>query len=512
MEQSSSPLKGASAMALSATQAVTGAQAVEIARQHAVVGDEFIRRSQFREAMARFIQCIALRPDEAEYHYKFACAAWRADELSVVEEHLFQTVFLDPQHPAAHEALALWFVQHGQMDGALEHSAAAVALGPTRVEYVITRANVLSSVGREADAWTIIEPMLAKLTSNVWLAWCYAKLAPKIGHELKAAFYLERTLQQPNLSSADRCRLHYAAADLLDRLGHYDSAFKQARIANEIGRRPFNPAAHTSDIYARIGYYSRRRVRSLPRATHGNQRPVFILGMPRSGTSLVEQILACHPQVYGAGELSKFSEVVCASSGAAWSQGTMFPDCYDFLSMIRADELAKTYLDKIESLNSTATYVTDKMPDNYLYLGTVQMLLPESKVIHCIRDPRDTCLSCYMTDFGSQNAFSFDLNHLASYYRDYQRLMEHWKLVLDLRILEVRYEDVIADQAGQTRRMLEFLELPWDDRCMKFHESKRMVATSSRDQVRRPIYSSSVGRWKHYEKHLGPLLPLAADS
>ena len=219
---------------------------------------------------------------------------------------------------------------------------------------------------------------------------------------------------------------------------------------------------------------------SLPRATHGNQRPVLIVGMPRSGTTLVEQILACHPEIFGAGELSRLSEVVCESSGAEWSNGTAFPDCYDFLSMSRANELAGKYLEKINSLNTTATYVTDKMPDNFLYLGSAQLLLPQCRVIHCVRDPRDTCLSCYMTDFGSQNAYSFDLNHVAGYYRDYARLMEHWKLVLDLPILDVRYEDLIADQTGQTRRMLEFLELPWDDRCLKFHESKRFPATASR--------------------------------
>ncbi|HWE01760.1 MAG TPA: sulfotransferase, partial [Tepidisphaeraceae bacterium] len=469
-----SSASGGNAGSIAVGAAMTEAQASAAAQNIAAIGDEFIRRSQFRQAIERFQRCISLRPKEAEYHYKLACAAWRGGDLPLVERHLSETVYLYPQHPAAHEALALWFVQNGNMDGALEHSAAAVALGPNNPEYVVTRANVLNSVGQEMRAWKLIEPMLGKLTSNVWLAWCYAGLAPKIGRELDAAFYLERTLQQPNLPASDQCRLHYAAATLLDHMDHYDSAFNQARLANEIGRRPFDPAAHTSDIYTRIGYYSRRRVQSLPRATHGNQRPVFIVGMPRSGTSLVEQILASHPQVYGAGELSRLSEVVCASSGAAWSNGTAFPDCYNYLSMSRADHLARIYLDKIDSLNTAATYVTDKMPENYLYLGSVQLLLPESKVIHCVRDPRDTCLSCYMTDFSAQNAFSFDLKHLAGYYRDYERLMEHWNLVLDLKILDVRYEDLIADQAGQTRRMLEFLELPWDDRCIRFHENKRM--------------------------------------
>ncbi len=159
----------------------------------------------------------------------------------------------------------------------------------------------------------------------------------------------------------------------------------------------------------------------------------------------------------------------------------------------------------IDSLSTGATYVTDKMPLNFLYLGSVELLFPDSPIIHLRRDPRDTCLSCYFTDFGKSYAFTGDIAYFGSYYRDYQRLMEHWRWVLKTPILDVRYEDLVADPAGQIKRMLDFLDLPWDERCLNFHENKRSVATASREQVRRPMYQSSVGRWKNYEKHLMPL-------
>ena len=179
--------------------------------------------------------------------------------------------------------------------------------------------------------------------------------------------------------------------------------------------------------------------------------------------------------------------------------------------MSRANELASQYLSFIDSLNSTATYVTDKMPQNFLFLGTAELLFPDSRIIHCTRDPIDTCLSCFMTDFAAKEQIGYDLKQLAATYRDYQRLMEHWKHVLKLPILDVRYEDVVADLNGQTRRMLDFLELPFDERCLKYYENKRVSATASLAQVRKPIYATSIGRWKKYEKHAGPLLPLLHD-
>jgi hypothetical protein len=146
------------------------------------------------------------------------------------------------------------------------------------------------------------------------------------------------------------------------------------------------------------------------------------------------------------------------------------------------------------------------MPGNLFGLGLAEVLLPGARVIHCVRNPLDTCLSCYMTYFAFGNEFSSDLSHLGAYYRDCRRMMEHWRRVLGLRILDVRYEDVVLDAEGQTRRMLEFLDLPWDDRCLRFHENARRVGTASNEQVRRPLYASSIGRWKHYEHHLTDLI------
>jgi hypothetical protein len=233
--------------------------------------------------------------------------------------------------------------------------------------------------------------------------------------------------------------------------------------------------------------------------------------MPRSGTSLVEQILASHPQVYGAGELTALTDAIGAHTARAWTGGRPYPECLDGLTVEVADRMAAGYLATIDALDTTATYVTDKMHQNFAHVGMIDLLFPDAYVIHCTRDPLDTCLSCYLS-FLQGNDHAQDLEHLGFFYRDYQRLMGHWTSVLDVPIIEVKYEDVVRDTEVQTHRLLDWLGLPWDDRCLRYYENRRAVATLSAEQVRKPIYTSSVGRWKHYERHLGRLISALGDT
>jgi tetratricopeptide (TPR) repeat protein len=449
--------------------------------------------------------------NEAESHYKMACALWRTKKTEGVERHLLEAARLDPRSPSVHEALALWFLRHDRNREALKHSTLATALKPNHLPFVITHADVLAASGQTSAAWNLIAPLVSRGPGGAWLARVYAKLAPKIGRETEAAEFLEESLRAeasaPRLSPDDIARMHYAAAGLFDTIGRYDQAFAYATMAKKSGPA-FDAVDYSRGVSDRMRYFTKRRFASLARVTHASRRPVFVVGMPRSGTSLVEQILASHPAVYGAGELRALSEISEAASSSQWAQGRACPGCFDLMSPGNADELAEEYLSTIGELNTSATYVTDKMPMNYLFLGMAALLLPQCRVIHCMRDARDTCLSCYLTDFGDRQSFTSNIADLASVYRDYRRLMDHWKKVLPLPILDVSYEQLVMDPAGQTRRMLEFLNLPWDERCMEFHQSRRPVATASREQVRRPIYASSIGRWKHYGKHISEWMGL----
>jgi hypothetical protein len=241
-----------------------------------------------------------------------------------------------------------------------------------------------------------------------------------------------------------------------------------------------------------------------------SQIPIFVLGMPRSGTTLIEQIIASHPMVHGGGELQALNEIVLGGREVT-DNVIPFPESVPALDPSAVQQIGARYVDVLRRLavkaGRNAERVTDKMPSNYYFVGLIHLALPNAKIVHAVRDPVDTCISCFSKLFSAEQNHTYDLGELGRYYRRYQRLMEHWRHVLPPgRMLEVRYEEVVADLEGQVRRIISHCGLPWDDRCLSFHKTERPVRTASATQVRQPIYKSAVGRWRVYEEQLGPLL------
>ena len=221
--------------------------------------------------------------------------------------------------------------------------------------------------------------------------------------------------------------------------------------------------------------------------------------MPRSGTTLIEQILASHPQVQGAGELSALPRLV--------ERLGPYPGALPGLNIETATQAGRAYLDEIAPLAQGRARLVDKMPSNFLHAGLIPILLPQARIIHVRRNPLDTCLSCYSKLFLKEQQFSYDLAELGRFYRGYERLMDHWRSILPAdRFLEVRYEDVVADLETEARRLVDFIDLPWDAACLRFHETSRLVRTASVNQVRSPLFATSIDRWKAYAAQLSPLI------
>lgn len=226
--------------------------------------------------------------------------------------------------------------------------------------------------------------------------------------------------------------------------------------------------------------------------------------MPRSGTTLVEQILASHPEVFGAGELTDMQDLLRQLTETS-ATSLPYPECLTLIDGTVVARLADDYLARLRELSPDAPRVTDKLPSNFWHLGIIAVLFPHARIIHCMRDPMDVCLSCYFQDFDGYQPFAYDLTDLGQYYTQYERVMAHWREVLPVPILDVRYEELIADTEYVARGMIAYCDLNWDEACLAFHETDRPVLTSSQWQVRLPAYTSSIGRWKHYDLHLGPL-------
>jgi hypothetical protein len=226
--------------------------------------------------------------------------------------------------------------------------------------------------------------------------------------------------------------------------------------------------------------------------------------MPRSGTTLVEQILSAHPGVAGGGELMYFPQIA-ETLRESFGLSARYPKAVAEIGGAQGSEIIRYYLDRLQQRHPGYARVTDKLPGNFLHLGLIALLFPRASFIHCSRDPMDTCLSCYFLKFHQAHPYSYRLQDLGFYYREYQRLMAHWRQVLPVRMLEVDYEDLVARQEEVSRQLVAHCGLEWDDRCLDFHKSDRNVRTASLAQVRQPMYRTSVKRWKHFEPFLGPL-------
>jgi hypothetical protein len=312
-----------------------------------------------------------------------------------------------------------------------------------------------------------------------------------------------RLLEAAELPDRDRVQLHLALARHYDRRRQYARAFEHLQIGNATRFRnhPFDSIANSRAVDRLIAGWS-GAVGSFPPASVRSKTPIFIVGMPRSGTTLIEQILAAHSQVAAGGELPTIMNIAAQIGGAS----NAYPEAMRGLDQDSLSRLAGQYLEKLETVSGGAARVTDKMPFNFMHLGLIAALFPDATIIHCRRSAADTCLSCYFTSFNEELQFASDLNALARYWLDYQRLMHHWHRVLPVKILDVDYERLVTDTEATVRQMLNFCELAWEPACMHFFNIDRGIRTPSRWQVRQPIYAQSVGRWRHYERQLRPLL------
>lgn len=455
------------------------------------------------EAIASYRRAAQTDPDNYQVLYGLGMACLNTGRLEQAEAYLQRALPLTADPVEVHLALTLVDRVLGRYDAALDRLQRVARDRPDDFTVLVEQADICQRMGDRERAYGLIRRVLDADVVTASLVSTYAAICRYFDGCDEVVAAGGRLLDQQGLGRLDRATVHFALGDVLNRKGEYDDAFAHYRHGNDLTPHRFDRAAHSADIDGLIDGYGRVVIPRLARSTHATERPIFIVGMPRSGTSLVEQILASHPQVYGAGELAYLSQL---SGMVSARLGGEYYERLDGLDGATLDEAAAAYLHQVEPAAGRAERFTDKMPDNFLRVGLIGQLFPHARVIHCTRDPRDTCLSVYFQRFNRTHNYSWELGDLAYFYTEYQRLMAHWKEVLPIDMIEVNYETVVGDLEGEARRMVEFVGLPWDERCLAFHESKRAVATASFDQVRQPLYTESIGRWKHYERHLGPLI------
>ena len=369
--------------------------------------------------------------------------------------------------------------------------------------------NLGSALEEIGDLQGAEDSFRAALRHNSRFAFAHYKLAELLGGKLpqKDLAAQRRLLEEMELTDAQRLLLHFGLAQVLDARGEYAEAAEHLDRGNALQLsewrkcgQEYDPKEHEFLITRMIAvctpdFFERVRGFGLE-----SELPVFVVGLPRSGTTLIEQILASHSQVFGAGEIKLAGDTMAALGG----QGADFIEGLRRLDRQTARRLASRHLERLRALSRAALRIVDKMPDNYLYLGLLASLFPRAKFIHCRRDLRDVAVSCWMTHF-QEVRWANDQQHIASRFHEYQRMMEHWRKVLPVPLLEVDYEETVADLEGVARKLVAWCGLAWEPTCLEFHQAKRPVRTASAVQVRQPVFRTSVGRWKHYEHALASL-------
>lgn len=483
----------------------------DVAIYHRNLGEMCRRLGRLDEAVAAGRRAVALNPADVDAHYNLGLALADQGAWEEAIRAYRRALELNPEHGLSWNNLGAALEKQGDLPEAEAAYARAVALDPSHHEAQNNLGAIYSEQGRLEDACRHFEEAISASPDFIEPHFNLSSLKTYRDDD-PHLLYLERNRDRA-VAMPEKARIRYwfALGKAFEDVGRYDEAFAAYAEGNRL-QHALMPCdeARADELLARIRAVFDREFFAARREVKGSGKaPVFIVGMPRSGTTLLEQILSSHPAVHGAGELLDLHELVVA---AANNSGQRFPDFVPGLAAADFARLGEAYAERVWKLAPGAQRITDKMPANFFYIGLIRLALPDAKIIHAMRDPMDSCFSCYSRLFNDTMEFAYDLGTLGRYYVRYAELMRHWHEVLPQgAILDLRYEDMVDDTEGQARRILDYVGLPWDDNCLAFHQSKRHVKTASVAQVRKPIYKTSVARWERFSAHLSPLLEIVKD-
>ncbi len=503
---------------------------------HLHLGRALYKLERYQESTTCFQTVADAQPQNAAVRTDLGAALMALQSYQEAETVLEDSLKLDFNQPEAHANLGSVRAALGQNDAPLRSFLTALRLRPQDktyrcklgfmllnggylpkaehcfrivlkqdpycVEAIAGLATTLDKMGDCDGALALAEPMIENGTDHPDLAHIYAMLCRKLGRPHKAIPVIQRMLNRSRPIAVKVLLLH-ALGELLEASGDHARAFSAHKKANDSRTSPFEPEDHAVNVNQLIEVFNKEALDNLPKAANLSRIPMLIVGMPRSGTTLVEQILASHPQIVGAGEFEEL-RMLAEALPRIIGTDTPYPQCVNELSSSVATSLSNWYTERLLVKGHDAARVTDKMPTNFLHLGLASLLLPNTRIIHCRRNPMDVALSCYFMHFKDSYAFTTQLDWLGHFYVEYERLMSHWRQSMALPMLEVQYERLVLQPEDEMRRIIEFAGLNWSPSCLDFHDNDRHVGTASAEQVRQPIYTTSVNRHEPYQMQLAP--------
>ena len=426
----------------------------------------------------------------------------RAQAIACLE----RAVKCEPANSAIHTLLGHALTKDGQLERGQESFEQALRLDPESIDALIGLATVFEDLGDQAAAAKVYHTLLDNAPEDA--EGIAGLLGVAAGEELDDIIRIARSRLDCAVDR-DVAVIGYALGKVLARRGEHDEAFESWGNANAARQRvagPFDRDRFDRRIDELINIFSVEFFQTRRGWGDPSDRPVFVVGLPRSGTTLTEQILSSHPCVFGAGELDLLTDMATGTPDRLGQPNPTWPQTATELTQQLVAAIAGDHLARLSALApANALRVIDKQPLNFWHLGLVALTLPNARIVHCSRDIRDNGLSIFAENFTQEQRWATELSDIAHYWCGYRRLMAHWKDVAGLQIIDVDYQDTVANLKQQAGRLTEFLDLSWDAAVLDFHETSRAVQTPSRWQVRRPLYTSSSGRWRHYKRYLSPL-------
>lgn len=438
--------------------------------------------------------------------------AFALGDLEGAADAFAKVASLYPREPRGHLALAEVRRYQGRYNDAISRYNRVLRLQPEHRAAIAGKADAFEKRGDRDKARELLQPWIASGRDDPSIAVVQARLDLHDRKHEAVIGLIEGHLRRGDAAGHPLQHLYFLLGKALERERRHDEAFEAYRKAHEVVEVKYDADRMTRHVDEIITAFSAWRLRTLPRAADRSELPVLVIGMPRSGSTLVESIIGAHPDAHPGGELPYVQEIANGLSLRIGSTLT-YPACVEDLAREDVDGLSAEYLGRLRLLNRRARRIVDKYLMTFRHLGLIELFLPGARVIHCRRHPLDIAISCYGEPLpAAAHPYAGDLAAFGRAYLDYERLMRHWREVLEIPILDVQYEELVAGQEKVSRAVIDFCSLPWDDRCLRYYETNRDVRTSSYDQVNRPVYTSSVGRHERFEKHLRPLRAVLGDA
>jgi tetratricopeptide (TPR) repeat protein len=475
------------------------------------------RHGDYGRAVSLIGQAIEGDRSYPVFHLNMSTALMDLGRYGEAEAALRSALALNPRYPEALNNLGNALADTGRTGEAADAYRRALAIRPDYARALVQLASALVDLGEIEEAKEALARGLALNPDSLKGLAIDADISGVASGDAVSAA-IERAETRRDLSLEDRIQLHFLKGRTCHDAGDHDRAFAAFEEANRLvgahlraRNEAFDRNAFVRQVDRLCGLFSPALFAAKAGSGDPSELPVLIVGLPRSGTTLIEQILASHANAHGGGELVVLDGMIEEMTRRT---GLKYPRDVATIPAEAFRRFGAEYVARLHALSTGAARVTDKTPLNFVHLGLIALALPGARFIHALRDARDTCLSCYFQNFRERDGMNFahDLTDLSTFHREHLRLMKHWRRVLPLSILEVRYEDLVARQEEETRRIVAFCGLAWDPRCLDFHRTERVVRTASRTQVRRAMYTTSVERWRPYERHLGPLLEALGEA